>query len=69
VDIPFQECLEQYLGITPRSKTVAQRFQLAAQFGVIVDLAVEDGDSIPILAPHGLVAAFEIDNLETNRAQ
>jgi hypothetical protein len=36
---------------------------------VIVDLAVEDGDHIPILAAHWLVAAFEVDNLQPNRAK
>jgi hypothetical protein len=36
---------------------------------VIVDLAVEDGNSIAILATHGLVAAFQVDDLQPNRAK
>jgi hypothetical protein len=42
---------------------VAERLEFEAQFGVVVDLAVEDGDRIAIFAAHGLVAAFEVDNL------
>jgi hypothetical protein len=36
---------------------------------LVVDLAVEDGDRIPILATQWLVAAFEVDNLQPNRAK
>src|SRR5437762_3567285 len=56
-------------GVATCPEPVTQRFQLAAQLGVIVDLAVEDGDSIPVLAPLRLIAAFQVDNLEPYRAK
>src|SRR5437667_10568679 len=50
-------------------KTVATRFQLHPQIGVIVDLAVEDDDGISVVADDGLIATREIDDFEADRTQ
>src|SRR5579864_1416368 len=40
--------------------------QLFPQLGVVINFAVEDEDCITVLALHGLVAAFQIDDPETH---
>ena len=42
---------------------------LAAQFRVVVDFAVEDDDRIAVIGNDGLVAGFQVNNLETRRAE
>ena len=44
-------------------------FQFAAQFQVIVNLAVEDNDGVAILGYDGLIAALDVDDLQPRRAQ
>jgi len=48
---------------------MAECFQFTPEFRVIVDLAVEDQNSIAIVADHGLIAVFQIDDLEPDRPQ
>ncbi len=48
---------------------MAQRFKLTPQFRVIIDFSVEDQDGVAIVTDHGLIAMFEIDDLEAHRAQ
>ena len=46
-----------------------QLFQLAPQLGVIVDLAVEDDHGIAVFGNDGLVAGFQVDDLQARGRQ
>src|SRR5581483_2148960 len=50
-------------------KTVAEPFQLPAQSGVVVDLAVKGDDRVAVVADDGLIASAEVDDLEADSAQ
>src|SRR5690349_1857412 len=43
--------------------------QLFPQVRVVVYFAVKDEDCVTVLALHGLVSAFEVDNSEANRPE
>src|SRR6476661_6348853 len=60
--VPFEESLQDNLGVTPRSEPSSQSFQFLPQLRMIVDLAVENDDGIAGLASHRLIAAFQIDD-------
>ncbi len=47
---------------------MAERFQLFADLGVIVNFAVEDNDGIAVFGAHRLIAAGEINDLQPHRA-
>src|SRR5205809_894640 len=64
VHIPLEKGLEGYFRIATSSKTMTQRFQFSPKLGVVVDLAVKDGDGVAVFAAQGLVAASQIDDLE-----
>ena len=48
---------------------MTERFQLGAQFQVIVDFAIEDDYDVAILREDGLVAAFQVNNFQARCAQ
>ena len=48
---------------------MAERFELAAQFRVVINLAVEHQHRIAIVAPHRLRAVLEVDDFQTHCAQ
>src|SRR6266566_7647654 len=50
-------------------KAVAQGFEFAPQLGVVVDFAIEDQHGIAIVAGHGLIPMFEIDDFEPDSAE
>src|SRR6266404_6215214 len=67
--IPSQKRAQDYFGVTVGFEFFAARFQFRAQFAVIVDLAVENQDSISVLADHGLIAGLKIDDFEAHGPQ
>jgi hypothetical protein len=67
--VPLQEGVEDNFGIAASAKAVAERFQFGANRFIVVNLAVEDDSGIAIGRYHRLIAAFEIDNLEPDRAE
>src|SRR6266403_634045 len=67
--IPSQKRAQDYFGVTVGFESFAARFQFRAQFAVIVDLAVENQDSISVLADHGLIAGLKIDDFEAHGPQ
>src|SRR5712671_1752219 len=50
---------QDYFGVTVGFEFFAARFEFCAQFPVIVDLAVENQDSITVLTDHGLIAGLK----------
>src|SRR5215831_1316621 len=64
--IPFAKCLQHNLGVAVRCEAAAACNQFGAEFGVVVDLAVENEDDIAILADHRLFPSGQIDDLQTN---
>ena len=48
---------------------MTQVFEFTPKGDMIVDLAVEDNDQITAIRHNGLVAAFEIDDLQPHRAE
>jgi len=48
---------------------MAQIFQFGAQFKVIVNFPVENNPCVPIFGENGLVALFEVDDLEAGSAE
>ncbi len=50
-------------------KLLAAIAQLLAQRGVVINFAVEDDGGIAVFRAHGLVAAFEIEDPETDGPQ
>ena len=50
-------------------EAVAQSFQLAPDFEMVIDFAIEDDDRIAIFGKDRLVAVGEIDNLQPGGAQ
>jgi hypothetical protein len=44
-------------------------FQFAAQFQMIVNLAVEDDDGVAVLGKDGLISALNIDNFQAGGTQ
>ena len=67
--VPFEKGVQHGFGVGVRNETVAERFQLGAQFQVVVDFAVEDDHGIAIVRKDGLVAAFEVNNFQARGAQ
>src|SRR6267154_2458386 len=64
--IPSQKRAQDYFGVAVGFEFFAARFEFRAQFPVIVDLAVENQDSISVLADHGLITGLKIDDLEAH---
>jgi hypothetical protein len=55
--------VQQYLRVGFAAEDVALRFELAAQFAVVVDFAVEGDDELAVCALHRLCAALgEVDD-------
>ena len=46
------------------AKDMPARLKVLSQLGVIVDFAVEDDADLPVLVPHRLVAACDIEDRE-----
>ena len=67
--VPLQQAAEDHFGVATGVETMAQRFKLPAQLGVIVDFAVEDQHGGAIVGGHGLLSAGEIDNLQADGAE
>src|SRR6266850_4445532 len=67
--IPSQKRAQDYFGVAVGFEFVTARFEFRAQFAVIVDLAVENQDSISVLADHGLIAGLKIDDFEAHGPQ
>ena len=67
--VPFEEGVEDGFGVAVDMKSVAERFQFGAQFQVVVDFAVEDDYGVAIGRKDGLVAAFEVNNLQASGAE
>ena len=66
--VPFQKGVQNGLGIGGGSKVVSGLLQFGAQFGVVVNLAVEGDDRIAAGVRHGLIAAHQVSNLQTGSA-
>src|SRR5687768_12812844 len=63
---PRAVTMQQHLRVgMVRQKNVTKRFQFAAQFRVIVDLAVKDDADLAVAGPHRLRASGEIDDRKT----
>ena len=60
--------VQQHFSIRARLEAVS-RFQPAPQVQVIVDLAIEGDGQVAAFVRHGLCAAGDIDNRQTNMAQ
>ncbi len=52
-----------------RLKTMAQAFQFAAEFQVVIDLAIEDDGCFAVFGLNGLIAAHQVDDLQASRSQ
>jgi hypothetical protein len=61
--------VQHYFGIAMRMELVAQGFEFVPEFRVIVDFAVEDQNGIAIITQHGLIAVFQIDDLQADGPQ
>ncbi|MNG19239.1 hypothetical protein D3C84_1033790 [compost metagenome] len=62
--------LEQHLGVTVGMETVTQGQELLAQFGVVVDGAVEHHGQSQFGVQHGLPGGFgEVHDLQPSMAQ
>ena len=57
------------LGVALGAEPMAVSHQLAMQFLVVVDLAVEDDPHGPVFVEHRLLSAFEIDDAEAPHAE
>ncbi len=69
VGVPLQEGAQDGFGIAVAAEAMAQRFQVAADLQVIVDLAVEGDDGVGVVTSEGLVAAAQVDNFQAHRAK
>ncbi len=69
VRVPLEERVQNRFGVAVGAEAMSALFQFAAQFQVIVDLAVEDDDGVAILGQDGLIAALHVDDLQPRRAQ
>src|SRR5271157_4015845 len=67
--VPLQKRAENGFCIAMRLKVMAQAFQLAAEFQVVVDLAIEDDGRFPVVACYRLIAAHEVDDLQAGCAE
>ena len=67
--VPFEKRVQHGFGVGMRNETMTKRFQLGAQFQVIVNFAVEDDHGIAILREDWLVAAFQVNNFQARGAQ
>src|SRR5208282_3791189 len=65
--IPFEERSKNSFRVAVRVKAMAETFQFAAQFRVVVDFAVEHDGYIAIFGQNGLVARAEVYDLEPRR--
>ncbi len=66
---PLPPAAQDHLGIAMRGEDVAERFQLGADLGEIVDLAVEGDDVAAVLRRHRLRAAGHVDDGEAAVAE
>ena len=69
IGVPFDESVENRLGIGMRAEVMTALFQFPAQFEVIVDLAVEDDNRIGIRRNNRLVAVVDVDDFQAGRAE
>ena len=69
-DAPGDEGRKHHLGVGVTAKGLAQRLEVPAQLGEVVDLAVEDDQVAAIVRPHGLVALDrEIEDRQASMTQ
>jgi hypothetical protein len=61
--------VQHNLGVTVRCEATAALDELSAEFGVVIDFAVEDEDDVAILADHRLLPSSEVDDLQTDRTE
>src|SRR6185369_10179789 len=67
---PFFISVNDDFGVGARVKVIAQRFQLDAQFGKVVDLAVVSDDYVTVAAGHRLMTrGRKIDDGQTSVAE
>ena len=52
-----------------RLELVAERFQFAAQFRMVINFTVEDDRIVSVFGVHRLIAAGKIDNLQADCAE
>src|SRR6266508_2649874 len=60
--------MDDGFGVAVRAEDVTVALEVAAQFAVVVDLAVEDDPDGAILVRDGLVAAIQVDDAEAPHA-
>src|SRR5262249_40037763 len=56
--------VREHLRVAARSEAMTERFEIAAQRGVVVDLAVADGERRPVLVLMRLSPAEDVDDRE-----
>src|SRR5438445_12566517 len=67
--VPFDKGAQNNFRVAMRFEFVTERLEFLAQFGVIVDLAIECDGRVSAIGVHGLIAAGKIDNLKSNSAK
>ena len=61
--------MHKHFGVARRAKAMSARFEIAAQFAMIVDFAVEDNPNRAVLVCHWLIAGREINDAEARVPQ
>jgi hypothetical protein len=61
--------VDDHFRVTVGIEAVTAFFKISAQFGEVVDLAVENDPNCFVFVEHRLVSAGQIDNAETAHAQ
>jgi hypothetical protein len=67
--VPLEEGVQNGFSIAVGVEAMAAGFELFADVEVIVDFAVESDGGVAVIGNDGLIAAGEVNNLETGSAQ
>jgi len=67
--VPFKEGVENGFGVAAGMEAMAVLFELAADFQMIVDFAVEDDAGVAVVGNDGLITGVEVDNFQTSGAE
>jgi hypothetical protein len=67
--VPFDERLEHDFRVAVGMEDVAEGFEFAAKFPVVVHLAVKHDDRPSVVAPHRLATVFEVLDFQAHGGQ
>ena len=64
VDVPLEKRCQHDFRVTVRAKSMAALLELAPQLRMIINLPIEDDNSVAIFREEGLITGLQVDNFQ-----